>query len=93
MVDIAHQLVMIADSTSETWWELVDDASGGREVIYRSEIHAVLVEISHMCDFGAFGAPGAHGRESGGVGCTYAPTRTRLMPPGTWAARLVSGGH
>ena len=52
MVDITHQLVMIADSTSETWWELVDDASGGREVIYRSEIHAALAEISHMCDFG-----------------------------------------
>ena len=57
MVNIANQLVMMADSTSETWYELVDDASGGREVIYRSGIHAFLVEMSHMCNFWVFEAP------------------------------------
>ena len=52
MMNIAHQLVMMADSTSETWYELVDDASGGRGVIYRSRIHVVLAEISHVRHLG-----------------------------------------
>ena len=93
MVNIAHQLVMIADSTSETWYELVDDTSGGREVIYRSGIHDLLVEISLMCHFGPLASLVHYGREPGGVGYTYASTHTRLMHPGTWATRLVSVGH
>ena len=41
MMNIAHQLVMMADSTSENWYELVGDASdGGCGVIYRSIIIA-----------------------------------------------------
>ena len=51
-MNIAHQLVMMADSTSETWYEIVGDASGGRAVIYRSRIQVVLAEISHMRHFG-----------------------------------------
>ena len=52
-MNIAHQLVMMADSTSETWYELVNDTPGGRAVIYRSRIHVVLAEISHMRHFRA----------------------------------------
>ena len=52
MMNIAHLIAMMADSTSETWYELVNDAPGGREVIYRSRIHVVLAEISHMRHFG-----------------------------------------
>ena len=52
MMNIAHLVVMMVDSTSETWYELVDDASGGRAVIYRSRIHVFLAEISHMRHFG-----------------------------------------
>ena len=48
MTKIAHLLVMMVDSTSETWYELVDDTSGGRAVIYRSRFHAVLAKISHI---------------------------------------------
>ena len=52
MMNIAHQLFIMADSTSETWYGLVDDVSGGRGVIFRSIIHADLAEISHMRHFG-----------------------------------------
>ena len=52
MMNIAHLIAMMADSTSETWYELVNDARGGRAVIYRSIIHVVLAEISHMRHFG-----------------------------------------
>ena len=48
MMNIAHLIVMMADSTSETWHELVNDASGDLGVICRSKIHVVLAEISHM---------------------------------------------
>ena len=36
--NIAHLLVIMADFTFETWYELVNDACGGCAVIYRSEI-------------------------------------------------------
>ncbi len=39
---------MMADSTTETWYELVDDTSGGRGVIYTLRTHVVLAEMSHM---------------------------------------------
>ena len=52
VLGIAHLVVMMVDSTSETWCGLDIDASGRHEVIYRSEIHAVLAEISHMCHLG-----------------------------------------
>ena len=56
---IAHLVVMMVDSTSETWCGLDIDASGRHEVIYRSEIHAVLAEISRMCHLGP-GRPLGH---------------------------------
>ena len=52
MMNIAHLVVMMVDSTSETWYELVNDASGERAVLYRSRIHASLAEISHMRHLG-----------------------------------------
>ena len=40
---------MIAKSTSETWYELANDACGEVDLLYRTEIHAVLNEISNIC--------------------------------------------
>ena len=34
MMDIAHPVVMMADSTSETWYKLAGDTSGHHTVIY-----------------------------------------------------------
>ena len=42
MMNIAHLIVMMADSTSETWCDLANDASGERAVLYRSRIHVNL---------------------------------------------------
>ena len=95
-MNIAHQLVMMADSTSETWYELVDNASGGHEVIYRSRIHVVLAKISHMRHFGPL-APLGHlvvnlvggGVHRAGYG-TQGPSQTNRQrprdPPGPWDA-------
>ena len=52
MTNIAHLLVMTVDLTSETWYELANGAPGHHTVLYRSGIHAVLAEISHMRHFG-----------------------------------------
>ena len=52
MADIAHPVVMMADSTSETWYQLAYDALGRHGVLYSSEIHAVLAVISHMPQLG-----------------------------------------
>ena len=46
MTDIAHLAVMMSDSTSETWYQLANDASDDHVVLYSSEIHGVLAEIS-----------------------------------------------
>ena len=48
MTDIAHLAVMMSDSTSETWYQLANDASDDHVVLNSSGIHAVLTEISHM---------------------------------------------
>ena len=48
MMDMAHMLVMIAETTTETWYQLVFDTSGDGVVLYRSKIHAILAEISNM---------------------------------------------
>ena len=48
MMDMAHMLVMIAVTTTETWYQLVFDTSGDGVVLYRSKIHAILAEISNM---------------------------------------------
>ena len=42
MMNIAHLIAMMADSTSETWRDLANDASGERAVLYRSRIHVSL---------------------------------------------------
>ena len=52
MMNIADLLDMTIDLTSETWYELANGAPGHRTVLYRSGIHAVLAEISHMRHFG-----------------------------------------
>ena len=46
---MATLLVMNIEFTSETKCELANDASGDGSELYRSEIHSVLPEISHMC--------------------------------------------
>ena len=96
MADIAHPVVMMADSTSETWYELVGDTPGGRSVIYRSRIHVVLAEISHMRHFGPL-APLGHlvvnlvggGVHRAGYG-TQGPSQTKKQRPrdlpGPWDA-------
>ena len=70
MMNIAHLVVMMADSTSVTWCELANDAPGGRGVLYRSGIHAVRGEISHMCHFGPSAPLGHLAVNLGGGRCT-----------------------
>ena len=68
MMNIAHPVGMMADSTSETWYTLASDTSGHHEVINISGIHVILAEISPMCHLGPgrFGGfLGAHGQERG----------------------------
>ena len=60
MTNIAYLLVMTIDLTSETWYKLANGAPGHHTVLYRTGIHAVLAEISHMRHFGV---PGVHGHE------------------------------
>ena len=48
MGNIAYLVVIMADSTSETWCQLTNDAHGHHTVLNRTEIHAVLAEISKM---------------------------------------------
>ena len=97
MMNIAHLVVMMVDSTSETWYELVNDALGEYGVLYRSKIHAALGEISHMRHLGRL-PPLGHtavnligrvvGRAHHG---TQDPTQTAKQrprdPPGPWGAR------
>ena len=52
MTNIAYLLVMTIDLTSETWYELANGAPGHHTVLYRTGIHAVLAEISHMSHLG-----------------------------------------
>ena len=52
MMNIADLLVMTIDLTSETWYELANGAPGHHAMLYRTGIHAVLAEISHMWHFG-----------------------------------------
>ena len=52
MMNIADLLVTTINLTSETWYELANGAPGHHTVLYRTGIHAVLAEISHMWHFG-----------------------------------------
>ena len=52
MTDIAHPVITMANSTSETWYQLAYDALGRHGVLYSSGIHAVLAVISHMPQLG-----------------------------------------
>ena len=47
-MDIAYLVAIMADLTSETWYELANDAPGHHAVLYRTGIHAILAEISKM---------------------------------------------
>ena len=42
-------VAIMADTTSETWCQLASVTPGHRAVLYRTEIHAALAEISNMC--------------------------------------------
>ena len=53
MVNITYLVVMMADLTSETLYQVASDAPGHHEVLYRTEIHAILAEISKMCYLGS----------------------------------------
>ena len=48
MMDMAHMLVMIAVTTTETWYPLVFDTSGDGVVLYRSKIQAIVAEILNL---------------------------------------------
>ena len=48
MGNIACLVVIMADSTSETWCQLTNDTHGHHTVLNRTEIHAILAEISKM---------------------------------------------
>ena len=96
MMNIAHLVVMMADSTSETWCELANDAPEGRAVIYRSRFHAVLAKISQIRHFGPL-APlghmavnlaggGAHSTNHGTQDPTQAAKQRPMDPPGAWGA-------
>ena len=52
MTDIAHPVITMANSTSETWYQQANDASDDHVVLYSYEIHAALAEISHMSHLG-----------------------------------------
>ena len=48
-VNMATLPVMKVEFTSETWYELANDAFGDGSELYRSEIQVVLAEMSRMC--------------------------------------------
>ena len=56
-INIIYLVVIMApaDSTSETWYQLTNDAPGHHEVFHRSDIHAILAEISKNVIFGLTG--------------------------------------
>ena len=58
-MNVAYLVVIMADLTSETWYELANDAPGHHAVLYRTGIHAVLTEISKKCYLGS-GRFGVH---------------------------------
>ena len=51
-MDIAYLVAIMADLTSETWYQLANDAPGHHAVLYRTGIHAILTEISKKMLFG-----------------------------------------
>ena len=61
MMQIAHLVVVMVDSTSETWCRLVNDTSGHPTVLYRSKFGAALAEISYTFHLGPW-APLGHMR-------------------------------
>ena len=52
-INIAYLVVIMADSTSETWCWLANDDSSHHAVPYRKEIHVILTEISKKCYLGS----------------------------------------
>lgn len=47
MMGMAHLLIMMIELSAKTWYKLANDACGEHAVLYRSNIDAVLAEISH----------------------------------------------
>ena len=56
MMNIAYLVAIMADLTSETWYELANDAPGHHAVLYRTGIHAILTEVSKKNAIWALGA-------------------------------------
>ena len=53
MMDIEYLVAIMADLTSEIWYELANDAPGHHAVLYRTGIRAILTEISKKCYLGS----------------------------------------
>ena len=47
MMGMAHLLIMMIELSAKTWYKLANDARGEHVMLYRSNIDAVLAEISH----------------------------------------------
>ena len=47
MMGMAHLLIMMIELSAKTWYRLANDARGEHVMLYRSNIDAVLAEISH----------------------------------------------
>ena len=54
-MDIAFLVAIMADLTSETWYELANDAPGHHAVLYRTGIHAILYQKNAILALGVFG--------------------------------------
>ena len=48
MMNIEFLVVIMADSASETWYQLTNIAPGHHAVLHRTEFHAIFAEISKM---------------------------------------------
>ena len=53
MMEMPYLRTTSDDSSSETWYELANDAPGHHAVLYRTGIHAILTEISKKCYLGS----------------------------------------
>ena len=47
MMGMAHLLIMMIKLSAKTWYKLANDAHGEHVTLFRSNIDAVLAEISH----------------------------------------------
>ena len=47
MMGMAHMLIMMTELSAKIWYKLANDAHGEHVMLYRSNMDAVLAEISH----------------------------------------------